>query len=151
LRKRDQRRWRDVRNSDGTFKNKRGIQQLENHALRDVVHISVKDQEIDAKYLGVSRMRKERKQVAESERRMLEKIRFAERFQNEAVQRSRTTRNQLFDLQITIAQKDKEINEFRNAYNAQSTSWTRVMMHPPISHIIGIPMTTTTTTKLEEI
>jgi hypothetical protein len=28
IRKRDQQRWRDVRNADGTFKNKRGIQQL---------------------------------------------------------------------------------------------------------------------------
>jgi hypothetical protein len=45
----------------------------------------VNDKTIDADYLGVIRKRKERKSIAEADRAMFEKIRYAERFQNKAV------------------------------------------------------------------
>jgi hypothetical protein len=61
----------------------------------NLVHIAVKNKDINAEYLGITRMWIERKNVAEAERAMLEKIRNAERFQHEAIQWGKTTHEQL--------------------------------------------------------
>jgi hypothetical protein len=51
-------------------------------------------------------MQKERKNVAEAGRAMLEKIRNAERFQHEAIQRDKTTHAQLTELKAAVARKE---------------------------------------------
>jgi hypothetical protein len=48
VRKRNQQRWKDIQNSDGTYRNKNGVQKLEQHTLRDLVHLTVKDKDVDA-------------------------------------------------------------------------------------------------------
>jgi hypothetical protein len=121
VRRRNQQRWKDIKNSDGICRNKNGVQKLEQHILRDLVHLTVKDKDVDAEYLGVSRMRKERKQATEIKKAMLEQVRNTERFQNEAAQRDRVMHAQLIVLKgalkvkdLQLAEKDKEIDELQN-------------------------------------
>lgn len=53
--------------------------------VRNLVYILVKDQEVDAKYLSVTQMRKQRKQVMEAKKAMLKQIWNTKRFQNKAM------------------------------------------------------------------
>jgi hypothetical protein len=58
-----------------------------------------------------ARMRKERKTVAESERATLEKIRNAERFQNEARQKDRLLHTQLTGMRKALELRDSQVSE----------------------------------------
>jgi hypothetical protein len=71
--------------------------------------MSVKDKNMDAGYLGVSRMRRERKEVAKADREQLAKLRNAERFQNEAVINERRATKAITTLQDGVSQREAEV------------------------------------------